>query len=68
MAISSHYGTLMPVHYLLDDAGYWMTMDTVGFPYAGGLTASSAPVVDGDVDWTFEGTDILIKVDAVQGQ
>jgi hypothetical protein len=68
MAISSHYGTLVPVHYLLDDAGYWMTMDTVGFPYAGGLTASSAPVVDGDVDWTFEGTDILIKVDAVPDQ
>jgi transglutaminase-like putative cysteine protease len=68
MAISSHYGTLLPVHYLLDDSGYWMTMDTVGFPYAGGLTASSAPVVDGDVDWTFEGTDILIKVDAVQDQ
>lgn len=68
MAISSHYGTLVPVHYLVDDAGYWMTMDTVGFPYAGGLTASSAPVVNGDVDWTFEGTDILIKVDAVPDQ
>jgi hypothetical protein len=64
MAVSSHYGTSVPVHYLQDGSGYWMTMDTVGFPYAGGLTANSAPVIDGPVDWTFEGTDILIKVDA----
>jgi transglutaminase-like putative cysteine protease len=65
LAVSSHYGTIVPVHYLQDSSGYWMTMDTVGFPYAGGLTANSVPVLDGQVDWTFEDTNVLIKVDAI---
>jgi hypothetical protein len=37
LAISSHYGTDVPVYFLKGPTGYWLVVDTTGFPYAGGL-------------------------------
>ena len=37
--------------YLTDDTGYWLVVDTTGFPYAGGLPAKSGPT-SADGQWT----------------
>jgi len=67
-AIDSFYWTppgTLRINYLIDDAGYWMVVDTVGIAYAGGLPAESryATLPDGG-SWTFTRSDYLITVDA----
>lgn len=64
-AISSHYGCDLTPYFIQDRTGYWMTVDTTGFPYAGGLVTSSAPVNDGINAWTFEDSDWMVAIDAV---
>ncbi len=61
--VASHYWTNVTVHYLNDSLGYWMVMDTAGYPYAGGLPASSSPTSNSTVDWTFNESDWLDTVD-----
>ena len=64
-AISSHYQTQVPVYFLNDTTGYWMVIDTTGFPYAGGLITLSGPVLDDAVhEWSFESSTWLSMVDA----
>ncbi len=53
------------INYLIDDMGYWMVVDTVGYAYAGGLPAESRyATVGSEGTWTFESSDYLITVDA----
>lgn len=64
-AISSHYGTQVPVYYLNDTTGYWMVVDPTGFPYAGGLPTLSGPVLnDSSHSWSFQSSTWLSVVDA----
>lgn len=63
-AISSHYGCDLTPYFIQDSTGYWMTVDTTGFPYAGGLVTTSAPVGDGINAWTFEDSDWMVAIDA----
>jgi transglutaminase-like putative cysteine protease len=64
-AISSHYGTEVPVYFLNDTTGYWMVIDPTGFPYAGGLPTLSGPVLnDAAHNWTFESSKWLDTEDA----
>jgi hypothetical protein len=64
-AISSHYQTQVPIYFLNDTTGYWMIIDTTGFPYAGGLPTLSVPVVGDAVHtWSFESSTWLSQVDA----
>ncbi len=64
-AISSHYQTEVPVNFLNDTTGYWMIIDTTGFPYAGGLATLSGPVLcDVQYSWSFESSIWLSQVDA----
>jgi hypothetical protein len=49
-SLASFYGldpTAFKMSYLTDQYGYWLVIDTVGFPYAGGLPAKSSPTDDG---------------------
>jgi hypothetical protein len=64
-AISSHYGCDLTPYFIQDSTGYWMTVDTTGFPYAGGLVTTSAPVADGINAWTFEDSDWMVAIDAI---
>ena len=44
VAIASYYGLpeeQLTACYLVDDSGYWLVIDTTGFPYAGGIPAQS---------------------------
>lgn len=53
-SMASYYGldpTEYKMTYLTDDSGYWLVIDTTGFPYAGGLPAKSAPTSAGG-NWT----------------
>lgn len=53
--IQDYYGNDVPVHWMQDDLGFWLVVDTVGMPYAGGYPAASVPVGDdGAEDWNFE--------------
>ena len=64
-AISSHYGTQLPVYFLNDTTGYWLVFDATGFPYAGGLATLSGPVLyDQAHTWSFESSTWLTQVDA----
>jgi transglutaminase-like putative cysteine protease len=64
-AISSHYQTQVPVYFLNDTTGYWMVIDTTGFPYAGGLVTLSGPVLEDAAHiWSFESSTWLSQVDA----
>jgi hypothetical protein len=64
-AISSHYGTQVPVYYLNDTTGYWMVVDPTGFPYAGGLPTLSGPVLNDSAHaWSFQSSTWLSVVDA----
>ena len=64
-AISSHYQTNVPVYFLNDTTGYWMVIDSTGFPYAGGLATLSGPVLyDTAHSWSFESSTWLSQVDA----
>jgi transglutaminase-like putative cysteine protease len=63
-AISSHYGTDVPIYFLKDPYGYWMVIDTTGFPYAGGLPTLSGPVVNDPLhSWSFDSSRWLIEID-----
>lgn len=63
-AISSHYGTDVPIYFLKDPTGYWMVIDTTGFPYAGGLPTLSGPVLnDPSHSWSFDSSRWLIEID-----
>jgi hypothetical protein len=62
-AVESHYGTFLQIYFLQDSAGYWMILDTTGFPYAGGIPTTAGPVLVGDNAWSFESTDYLIAID-----
>jgi hypothetical protein len=45
-SLASYYGmdpSEYKMTYLTDQSGYWLVIDTTGFPYAGGLPAKSAP-------------------------
>jgi transglutaminase-like putative cysteine protease len=64
-AVESHYGTALTAYFLHDSTGYWMVVDTTGFPYAGGLPTTAGPVIDGTSAWTFESTDYLIAIDVM---
>ena len=64
-AMSSHYGTQVPVYFLNDTTGYWMVIDPTGFPYAGGLPTLSGPVLNDPAhSWSFESSTWLDTVDA----
>jgi transglutaminase-like putative cysteine protease len=64
-AISSHYQTNVPVYFLNDSTGYWMVIDSTGFPYAGGLPTLSGPVLyNASAAWSFESSTWLSQVDA----
>ncbi len=69
-AVRSFYNAGDELHlcYLHDSLGYWLVVDTTGFPYAGGLPAKSVAMSGSSPDaWTFDGTSYLITVD-VTGQ
>jgi hypothetical protein len=64
-SIASYYGleaSEFQLTYLEDDDGYWMVVDTTGFPYAGGLPANSEPT-SASGSWTVL-SDYLIYIDA----
>jgi hypothetical protein len=45
-ALASYYGVdnaTFKMSYLTDQYGYWLVIDTTGFPYAGGIPAQSEP-------------------------
>ncbi|MEM0448340.1 MAG: transglutaminase domain-containing protein [Methanomassiliicoccales archaeon] len=53
------------INYLIDEFGYWMVIDTVGYAYAGGLPAESRYAIsESGGTWTFQSSDYLITVDA----
>jgi hypothetical protein len=63
-SLASYYGldsTEYKMSYLTDDSGYWLVIDTTGFPYAGGLPAKSAPT-DAGGNWTVLSS-YLMKID-----
>lgn len=63
-AIASYYGLpegQLTASYLVDDLGYWLVVDTTGFPYAGGIPAQSGRSVDGD--WSMN-SNYLYAIDA----
>jgi len=64
-ALASFYGLgpgELRVSYLKDDIGYWLVVDTTGFPYAGGLPAQSEPT-SADGGWSIVST-FLYPIDA----
>jgi hypothetical protein len=64
LCVRSYYDQELPVFWLLDDLGYWMVMDTVGMPYAGGFPANCLPTgPDGGEHWNINGEDWVITVD-----
>ncbi len=63
-SMASYYGldaTEYRMTYLTDDSGYWLVIDTTGFPYAGGLPAKAAPT-SSDGEWTVLSS-YLVNVD-----
>jgi hypothetical protein len=65
-SLNSYYGTEFQICFLQDSLGFWLVVDTTGFPYAGGLPSLSSPTIDSHtlVTWTFNDSDWLITVDA----
>ena len=62
--IRTYYGNAVPVHWIEDDLGYWLVVDTVGMPYAGGHPAASVPVeVSGGGSWNFQDGDWIMTID-----
>ncbi|HEX2924508.1 MAG TPA: hypothetical protein VHS28_10855 [Chloroflexota bacterium] len=54
VALASFYGvdvSSFKMAYLHDEVGYWLVIDTTGFPYAGGIPAKSAPT-SANGNWT----------------
>lgn len=65
LSFISYYGTQVRVCFLEDSFGYWLVVDTAGFPYAGGLPATASPSDTYDLtDWTFDNSDWLVTIDA----
>ncbi len=64
-AIASYYGLApgeLTAAHLVDEAGYWLVVDTTGFPYAGGIPAQSG-YTSADGDWSIR-SDYLYAIDA----
>jgi len=65
LSFISYYGTQVRVCFLEGSFGYWLVVDTAGFPYAGGLPATASPSDTYDLtDWTFDNSDWLVTIDA----
>jgi hypothetical protein len=64
-AIQAYYGNPVPVHYTMDDLGYWLVIDTNGLPYVGGHPAASSPASGppGGVNWNFDDGDWIKLID-----
>ncbi|HNX48139.1 MAG TPA: hypothetical protein PLC39_04405 [Methanomassiliicoccales archaeon] len=62
--IQAYYGNPVPVHYTVDDLGYWMIVDTNGLPYVGGYPAASSPAGGaGGVNWSSDDGDWIKLID-----
>lgn len=64
-ALASYYGldpASFKVSYLKDDLGYWLVVDTTGFPYAGGIPAQSKPTSSSG-EWCIQSS-YLYPIDA----
>ncbi|MCX6650592.1 MAG: hypothetical protein NT131_02905 [Methanomassiliicoccales archaeon] len=62
--IQDYYGNEVPVHWMEDELGFWLVIDTVGMPYVGGYPAASVPVGDGGGEnWNFEDGDWVRTID-----
>jgi len=60
-AISKYYNTPITLHYLTDDYGVWLLLDsTSSFFYAGGLPTGAKPT---STAWTFENATIISVID-----
>ena len=63
-AIQTYYGNPVPVHYTVDDLGYWVVIDTNGLPYVGGYPAASSPAgIAGGENWNFDDGDWIKLID-----
>ncbi|NLX47240.1 MAG: hypothetical protein GXY70_03610 [Euryarchaeota archaeon] len=63
-AIHAYYGNPVPVHYTVDDLGYWLLIDTNGMPYIGGYPAAASPAGGlGGTNWHFDDGDWIKLVD-----
>lgn len=63
-AIHAYYGNPVPVHYTVDDLGYWLLIDTNGLPYVGGYPAAASPAGgSGGTYWNFDDGDWIRLVD-----
>jgi transglutaminase-like putative cysteine protease len=63
-SLASYYGmetSEYKITYLTDENGYWLVIDTTGFPYAGGLPAKSEPT-SADGNWTMLSS-YLVSID-----
>jgi len=67
MAIRSYYGLSgsdLHICCLEDEFGYWMVVDTTGFPYAGGLPTKASPFQSDNIeDWTLDSSGYLYSID-----
>jgi hypothetical protein len=64
-SLASYYGvdnSTYRMSYLVDEHGYWLVIDTTGFPYAGGLPTNSVPV-SADGNWTMQSS-YIHRIDA----
>ena len=60
-AIGKYYNTPITLHYLTDDSGVWLLLDsTSSFFYAGGLPTGAKPTRTG---WTFENATTISVID-----
>lgn len=63
-AIQDYYGNPVPVHYTVDELGYWVVIDTNGLPYVGGFPAATSPAGGpGGVNWNFDDGDWIRLID-----
>ncbi len=65
-AINSFYGLEggLNLCWLEDEFGYWLVVDTVGFPYAGGLPTKASPCdLPGIEGWTLDSSTYLRMID-----
>jgi hypothetical protein len=52
------------VYWTYDHLGYWLVVDTVGMPYAGGFPAASIPIgTSGGTSWNFVDGDLIRTID-----
>lgn len=59
-AISKYYNTPIALHYLTDDSGVWLLLDSTSSLYAGGLPRGAKPTSTG---WTFENATNVSVID-----